>query len=127
MRPTENIGRGYDIKLLILKNNKLYQKSVRYILRSECVDLLKAHYATSFAKMSSIMQVESYSDGSTTISGSFGGCFIAPCRFSKEKANMQLALFKFQGGRPFLYQKLSFHTSERRCSKNSQIFFFCKG
>ena len=55
--------------------------------------ILKAHYATFLAKITLIMQVESYSDGSTTISGSFGGCFIAPYRFSKEEAKMQLALF----------------------------------
>ena len=54
---------------------------------------LKAHYATFLAKMTLIMLVESYSDGSATISGSFGGSVIAPCRLSKEKAHMQLALF----------------------------------
>ena len=54
---------------------------------------LKAHYATIVAKITLIMQVESRSDHSRTISGSFDGCFIAPSRFSKEKANMQLALF----------------------------------
>ena len=55
--------------------------------------LLKAHYATFLAKITLIMQVESYSDGSATISGLFGGCVIAPCRLSKEKAHIQLALF----------------------------------
>ena len=63
-------------------------------LSSYCTPaILKAHYATIFAKITLIMQVESRSDRSTTISASFGGCFIAPSRFSKEKANMQLALF----------------------------------
>ena len=57
------------------------------------VEELKAHYATFFAKITLIMLVESYSDGSATISGSFGGCVIAPCHLSKEKAHMQLALF----------------------------------
>ena len=54
---------------------------------------LKAHYATFLAKITLIMLVESYSDGSATISGSFGGGVIAPCHLSKEKAHMQLALF----------------------------------
>ena len=45
------------------------------------------------AKITLIMQIESYSVGSATISGLFGGCVIAPCRLSKEKAHIQLALF----------------------------------
>ena len=55
--------------------------------------LLKAHYATFLAKITLSMQVESYADGSASISGSIGGCVIYPCRLSGEKAHMQLALF----------------------------------
>ena len=54
---------------------------------------LKAHYATFLAKITLSMQVESYADGSASISGSIGGCVIYPCRLSSEKAHMQLALF----------------------------------
>ena len=38
------------------------------------------------------MQVESYADGSASISGSIGGCVIYPCRLSSEKAHMQLTV-----------------------------------
>ena len=55
--------------------------------------VLKAHYATFLAKITLSMQVESYADGSASISGLIGGCVIYPCRLSSEKAHMQLALF----------------------------------
>ena len=54
--------------------------------------LLKAHYATFLAKMTLSMQVESYADGSASISGSIGGCVIFPCRLYSAKAHMQLDL-----------------------------------
>ena len=54
---------------------------------------LKAHYATFLAKITLSMQVESYADGSASISGLIGGCVIYPCRLSSEKAHMQLDLF----------------------------------
>ena len=54
---------------------------------------LKAHYATFLAKITLSMQVESYADGSASISGLIGGCVIYPCRLSSEKAQMQLDLF----------------------------------
>ena len=39
------------------------------------------------------MQVESYADGSASISGSIGGCVIFPCGLYSEKAHMQLDVF----------------------------------
>ena len=57
------------------------------------VTSLKAHYATFLAKITLSMQVESYADGSASISGSIGGCVIFPCGLYSEKAHMQLDVF----------------------------------
>ena len=59
---------------------------------SEC-STLKAHYATFLAKITLSMQVESYADGSASISGSIGGCVIFPFGLYSEKAHMQLDVF----------------------------------
>ena len=53
--------------------------------------VLKRHYATILAKMTSVVLAESCSDGSLRLSGSFGGCYDSPQRFWVEKRNMQLA------------------------------------
>jgi hypothetical protein len=75
----------------------LYIKVLKHLLignKTLIICLLKAHYATFLAKITLSMQVESYADGSASISGSISGCVIYPCRLSSEKAhNMQHDLF----------------------------------